>query len=111
MTDFTKFAMSDNRERRANQFTNQIIGMLRDYLPPGREVRRMICDELWKIAHDGNLEIISVPPEFDALTKLELERRMVETHPGFIHASASGGLTLPGDQTPTPPPTPEAPQQ
>lgn len=93
--DFT----CSRRDARAALFTNQIMSMLRDYLPPGRDAQRLIYDEICTIALEQNLQIISVPPEFDALTKLELERRMVETHPGFIRASSPLSEPPPKDQS------------
>jgi len=80
MSDFS----INKREMRANHFANMIMGMMRDYLPRDQDFLRRIYDDLHKAAYEGNLEIINVPPECDALDKLQLERLRLETHPMFI---------------------------
>jgi hypothetical protein len=67
---------------RAKRFSDLIVHLLSDFLPRDRECRYRILDYLLETAYGQNAEIISVPPEWDALTKLEIERRMLETRFG-----------------------------
>ncbi len=67
------------RFRRARRFSSIVQQMLRDFLPHGRECSRLIEDHLLRLGYELNLEIIEVPPECDALDKLQLEARMLET--------------------------------
>jgi hypothetical protein len=82
----------DKRELRARHFVNMIMGVMCDYLPRGQDFLRRIYDDLYKTAYEGNLEIINVPPECDALDKLQLERLRLETHPMFL----KDGEVIPG---------------
>lgn len=66
------------RVERAHLFANHTIGMLRDFLPPGRECYRLIYDYLIEIGYEQNLQVINVPPEWDALDKMALERAMLD---------------------------------
>ncbi len=71
--------MYNIREKRAINFANSIINALGDLLPSDSECMEIIYQELYKIAYEGNLQIINVPLEYDALDKLELERTMLKT--------------------------------
>ena len=64
---------------RAVHFTNMILAVMRDFIPQDRECHRRISDHLLRLAYEQNLQIVNVPPEWDALTKLEIERAMLET--------------------------------
>jgi hypothetical protein len=72
------------RARRARQFASTIMGLMHDFIPRDRECLQRIEDYLLAYAYQGNAQIISVPVEFDALNKLQLERAMLEAHPLFI---------------------------
>jgi hypothetical protein len=72
------------REQRAIRFVNNVMGLTRDFLPSGSEFQRRIYDALYKIAYDANYEIIEVPVEYDHLTKIQLQHRMLETHPIYV---------------------------
>ena len=74
----------DPREQRARKFANEIMGLTHDWLPSGRELQSQLYDLLYKTAYDGNLQILNVMPEYDHLTKLQLEHMMLETHPMTI---------------------------
>lgn len=66
------------RFRRSIQFAEMIRALLRDYLPQGRDTQHFIYDHLVRTAWENNFEIINVPPEWDALDKLAIERAMME---------------------------------
>lgn len=66
------------RFRRSIQFAEMIRTLLRDYLPPGRDAQHFIYDHLVRTAWENNFEIINVPPEWDALDKLAIERATME---------------------------------
>lgn len=68
-----------HRQLRAKKFTDQVIHLLRDFLPLNdRTCRNRIFDVIYDAAYNENARIINVPPEYDTLTKLELERKMFE---------------------------------
>ena len=66
------------RAQRAHRFANSIMAMMCDFLPRDRECSRHIHEYLLEVGHFGNFEILNVPPEKDALDKLQLERAMLE---------------------------------
>lgn len=71
--------IEDNqRELRARRFANGIIGLMRDYLPVHKDCYRSMYNFLYELAHEQNIEIINVPPEWDTLTKLQIEKAMLE---------------------------------
>lgn len=82
--DLTCDDIATPRYARGQRFANSIMSALRDFLPQDRRVQPRIHEFLFEIGYNQNLEIIEVPPEFDALTKLQLERMKVETHPAFV---------------------------
>jgi hypothetical protein len=77
------------RQLRAKRFADTIISLLRDFLPSDRDTLERIYDLLAEEGYELNAEIISVPLELDALDKLQIERKMLETHPLFIAAGAN----------------------
>lgn len=79
------------RARRARNFANMAMAIMRDFLPPDRECSRRIVDHLQEVGYYANLQIINVPPEWDALDKLAIEQAMFKTHPAFIPVE-SGSL-------------------
>lgn len=69
--------VKDNRELRARRFANQMLNMMKDFIPD--VCRRDAYEILFKEAFKLNIEIINVPPECDHLEKLDFERKMYET--------------------------------
>lgn len=67
-----------NRELRARRFANGIIGLMRDFLPVDRDCNRVMYKFLYELAYKENIEIVNVPPEWDSLTKLQIEKAMLE---------------------------------
>lgn len=87
------------RAARARRFSQMVHAMLRDFLPVDRDCARRVDEYLTEIGFENNAEIISVPPECDALDKLVLERRMLETRLNAVNAEQRvadllKGLTL-----------------
>ena len=70
--------MQTPRYQRAAHLTNVMVGALQDFLPRDRETMDRIERHVFEIAWETNITIINVPPEYDALTKLQLERQMIE---------------------------------
>lgn len=69
---------SYHRQLRARQFTDQVMHLLEDFLPMNDKIcRNRIFDFVYEAAYQSNAQIINVPPEYDALNKLELERKML----------------------------------
>jgi len=77
--DLRREDFSSPRYRRAARFASTILSLMEDYTPRDPEVRDVMYDYLLKVGYETNAELISVPPECDALDKLALERRMLET--------------------------------
>lgn len=76
--DLTFADHNDPRFLRARRFADHARHLLRDFLPPGRDTQRLIYDHLIRTGWEQNLEIVTVPPEWDALDKIELERARLE---------------------------------
>lgn len=83
-TELREIDQSSPRYQRARRFANTVHSVLSDFIPDDRAIRRRVNDYLFEVGYQNNLEIINVPPELDALNKLELQHRMLETHPAFI---------------------------
>jgi len=66
------------RANRAMRFSNTVMAMMRDFVPRDRECSERLHAFLIEVGYQQNLEIISVPPECDALDKLALEQRRLE---------------------------------
>ena len=75
------------RALRAQRFADIVMHIMRDFTPRDHDCCRRMTEALYEIGWANNAEIISVPPESDHLDKLELERRCLETHPGFVMAT------------------------
>lgn len=67
------------RYLRAKQSTDQIVGLLKDFLPRDDECLQRVYRDIFETFFFSNSAIINVPPEKDALDKLALERAMLET--------------------------------
>jgi hypothetical protein len=67
------------RGNRARRFANMVQHLLQDFLPCDRHCARRIEEHLLEFGFQNNAEIISVPPECDALDKLALERARLDT--------------------------------
>lgn len=78
MADIRDLLYNDPRYQRANRFANHVLSLMRDFVPTGRDVQRLMHDRLWEIAAMHNLEIIEVPPECDTLDKLALQHKRYE---------------------------------
>lgn len=68
------------RFARARRFAQTVQAMLQDFLPRDRDCARRIEEYIIEAGFAVNAEIINVPPECDALDKLELERARLEHH-------------------------------
>lgn len=68
----------DMRVVRAKKFATQIMNVLQDYLPADSDAQRRIHDHLGKLAYETNALIVNLPLEYDRLTELEAERKMIE---------------------------------
>jgi hypothetical protein len=77
--DLRMIDLDSPRYGRARKFSDTILAVMRDFLPQDEECQRHIGDFLLRLAYEQNASIIEVPPEWDALTKLEIERAMLET--------------------------------
>jgi hypothetical protein len=78
LTDLTYKELSSPRYQRATRFANTMLSIMRDFIPTGRDVQRMMYDHLLELGYQTNAELVNVPPEYDALNKLEIERMMLE---------------------------------
>jgi hypothetical protein len=66
------------RYMRARRFAQTVLALMGSFVPSDRETYRRMEEMLMLAGFESNAEIISVPPECDALDKLALERRMLE---------------------------------
>lgn len=73
------------RDRRARRFADVILNLLHDFLPTDRECRRKVHEFLFECGHKGNVELVNVPPERDALDKLALETAIVDVAMGRLN--------------------------
>lgn len=69
-------SVDNMRVKRAIRFANQVIQIMKDYIP--RDCLNRAFDYLYDEGLEGNFEIINVPFECDHLNKLDLEKRMYE---------------------------------
>lgn len=74
----TKALQMNMRERRADLFANQIFSTLRDFLPSDGSVVRSVLAHLKETAYEASALIVTVPPEYDYLTKMEAEQAMIK---------------------------------
>lgn len=82
------------RALRARRFADTVFSLMRDFIPRDRECVDRIREELMIAGYEANAEIINVPPEWDALTKEQIERAKLETHPMMIEAAKSSPFKL-----------------
>lgn len=66
------------RNTRARLFAQSIMHIMRDFIPKDKLCNHRIYEHLYDFGIESNLQIIKVPLELEALTKLELERKMLE---------------------------------
>ncbi len=66
------------RYRRALRFANEVMHLMRDFIPRDRDIQMRISDSLLRAGFQTNAEIISVPLECDELDKRALEQRRLE---------------------------------
>ena len=78
LQDLTYKEMASPRYQRAVRFANGMLSIMRDFVPAGREISRMMYDHLLELGYQTNAELIHVPPEWDALDKMQIERAMLE---------------------------------
>ena len=65
---FLKEQLKDTpRYQRARRFANEIIHLMRDFLPQDRDCIYRVEEHLLMTAFEANAEIICVPPELDTL--------------------------------------------
>lgn len=82
------------RAQRAHRFANLVLSMMRDFVPRNGECHRSMMEYLLEVAYESNLEIINVPPEWDALDKLAIESAMWDRKVEVIEgAQAIAGAT------------------
>ena len=79
--------MSAPREDRARRFARTILSFMQDFLPNDPVCQQRAYEHLLDAAHEGNVEIINVPPEWDHMNKMQIERAKIETHPIFVAGS------------------------
>lgn len=84
------------RAQRAHRFANLVLSMMRDFVPQDGRCHRAISEHLLEVAYENNLEIINVPPEWDALDKMALERAMWDNKVSVIDRKF--GLNLTGNE-------------
>ena len=66
------------RYMRAKQFADTILHLMTDFVPTDRLTRRRMHDFLLEQAFDANGAVITVPPEYDALTAAQIEMEMLK---------------------------------
>jgi len=93
--ELTHKEMSAPRYLRATRFANTMLSIMRDFVPAGRDCQHLMYDYLLQLGYETNAELINVPPEWDELTKLQLEKAMLETHPLWIKDSPLAGKETP----------------
>ncbi|MGD9728312.1 MAG: hypothetical protein AB7R40_23660 [Nitrospiraceae bacterium] len=73
-------AMMANSPRflRARRVTDQILALMRPFIPDDRECLRRVEEYLIEASFQANVEIISVRPEWDAMDKMKIEAAMHE---------------------------------
>ena len=76
--DLTYNDFDTPRYRRARNTCNTVLSIMRDFIPNDRNCLRKIEDHLMRLAYESNTQFINVPPEWDALDKLQIERAMLE---------------------------------
>lgn len=62
------------RAWRAHRFADTILHLMQDFVPRERDCLRRMHQYLFETGFNGNIELINVPPECDAVDKLTLER-------------------------------------
>lgn len=67
------------RQQRAQRFANEMVGVLDGFLPSDKGCRLVILDYLRRLSFKTNSCIVNVPPEWDALNKIEIEKAMLES--------------------------------
>lgn len=67
------------RQQRAQRFANEMVGVLDGFLPSDKDCRLVILDYLRRLSFKTNSSIINVPPEWDHLDKLAIEKCMLQT--------------------------------
>jgi hypothetical protein len=78
LTGLTYKEMLSPRYQRATRFANTVLSIMRDFVPAGRNLQEMIYDHLLELGYETNAEFINVPPEWDALNNIQIERTMLE---------------------------------
>ena len=66
------------RWQRARRFTSSVMLLMRDFIPQDRDCTRRLDDYLTEVGFQANAEFVNVPPEWDALNKLQIERAMLD---------------------------------
>ena len=70
--------MSTPRFLRALRFADEVMSIMRDFIPTDRECVRSIHHKLMKLGWFANVTIINVPQEWDELDKQQIERARLE---------------------------------
>lgn len=92
-------AMAGSRRwSRARRFAAQVTTLMRDFIPNERDCRRIIDDRLMEFGFAQNAEVISVPPEWDHLDKIQLDRAFLEHKAARVVVGAPG--TFQNDKPP-----------
>jgi hypothetical protein len=81
--EITNSDLNTERYRRARKFTNTILTLVRDFIPPDHRCIKIFEYKMMKLAWEEDIAIINVRPEWDQLTNAQLALAMLETHPGL----------------------------
>ena len=76
--DLTYDDLAQPRYRRARRTANTIMSIMRDFIPQDRDRHRVIGDYLVRLAYESNVEFVNVPPEWDALDKIQIEAAVLK---------------------------------
>ncbi len=75
---FEELRAGTPRALRAKRFADTVVSLMQDFIPRDRECTRRAFDVTLEAAFAANVEIVNVPPEWDALDKLQIEAAMLE---------------------------------
>lgn len=94
------------RALRARRFANTIIATLDPFLASDRTIHKIIWNRLVETAFMANAEIVQVPPEWDHLRKMQIEREMLNKQfhvtPSHLTMEFDSDRRVQGDPKPKP---------
>jgi hypothetical protein len=78
------------RSRRARRFADTVVhGLVWDFIATDRVCLERLTEHLMLMGFASNAEIVNVPPEWDALDKVALERAMLEAKAARVLPASS----------------------